>query len=384
MSVEVEQLSASDWEEGLSFLNGVFGEHGAHDLANLLPSIYQPTDESMANNHAVRENGSIRAVVGLFPLDWQVGDSVLKVGGIGGVSTHSSARGKGYMKVLMTHCVEKMKAEGYHLSWLGGQRQRYGYFGYEKCGQQLSVSLGGANVRHVFGERDALRFEPLEDDDTGRLELARQLHDGQLVHNRRGADVFQRFLVSWYHRPYAALDADGNMVGYLVTDKEGGNVTELVATDETVAVDVARSWVQSRSEGGARFDIPPTRFELLQRLSAIGEGANVGSSGNWQIYDWAATVEVLMCVRATSGGLADGEVIIGIDGYGSLNIRVADARVTCEKVDAPPAVSWDAFTAMRVLFGPLPPSAVTDVPAEATALLAWCPLPLGWPRQDGV
>ncbi len=142
MSLDVVQLAGADFDEAMEFLNGVFGEHRPHDFATLLPSIYQPSDEHMACNHALREDGRIRAVVGLFPIDWQVGDRLLKVGGIGGVSTHPGVRGKGYMGILMRHCVERMKAEGFHLSWLGGQRQRYGYFGYEKCGQAVSVDWG--------------------------------------------------------------------------------------------------------------------------------------------------------------------------------------------------------------------------------------------------
>ena len=53
-------------------------------------------------------------------MDWQVGDVVLKIGGIGGVSTHLGHRGKGYMSLLMNHCVEYMKAQGCHMSYLGG------------------------------------------------------------------------------------------------------------------------------------------------------------------------------------------------------------------------------------------------------------------------
>lgn len=385
MSVEVVQLTAADWDEGLAFLNGVFGEHREHNFATLLPSIYQPTNELMACNHAVREHGRIRAVVGLFPLDWQVGDVQLKVGGIGGVSTHTTVRGKGYMKVLMKHCVEKMQAEGYHLSWLGGQRQRYGYFGYEKCGQQLSISLTAANVRHVFGDQEPLRFEPLTSGDTARMAAARQMHDAQRVYHRRGdIELFPRFLASWYHQPFVALDSAGEMMGYLVADADGGNVVELLGQDPSTTVDMARSWVQSRQAGSARFDIPPTHFELLQRLSAIGEGVSTGTSGNWQIYDWAATVAALLQVRAAGGALADGEVVIGIEGYGNLHIRVAGTRIDCAKVDESAAVTWDPFTAMRVFFGPMPPASVTTVPAAAAPLLAWCPLPLGWPQQDGV
>ena len=385
MKVEVVQLTAADWEEGLTFLNGVFGEHRPHDFATLLPSIYQPTEEFMACNHAVREDGNIRAVVGLFPIEWQVGDTRLKVGGIGGVSTHESVRGKGYMQLLMEHCVERMKAEGYHLSWLGGQRQRYGYSGYEKCGQQLQVSVTQTNVRHVPGDGELLHFEPITAENTTWIDTARQLHAAQLVYCRRGGcDVFPRFLASWYHRPHAALDNTDNMVGYLVADEEGGNVMELLARDPSTELTIARSWVQSRKDDGVRFDIPPTRFELLRDLSAIGESMGVGASGNWQIYDWAATVKALLQVRGVGGALAHGEIVVGIEGYGNLRVQVAGAKVSCQKVTDAPAVTWDTFTAMRVFFGPLPPPAVTDVPAALAPLLGWCPLPLSWPKQDGV
>jgi predicted N-acetyltransferase YhbS len=380
---DVVQLTAAEWEEGLAFLNEVFGEHRPHDFASLLPSIYQPTDEFMACNHAVREKGVIRAIVGLFPIDWQVGETTLRVGGIGGVSTHGSVRGKGYMKQLMTHCVQRMQDEGMHLSWLGGQRQRYGYFGYEKCGQALSVSLTPANVRHTFGDVAPLAFEPLTADDSGRIDTARRLHDAQLVHCRRGgSDVFPRFLASWYHKPHAALE-NGRMVGYLVADEEGGNVVELLARDPETALAMARSWVQSR-QSGARFDIPPTRYALARRLGALGEGLSVSTSGNWQIYDWAAVVGALLRVRLVGGQLADGEVAIGIEGYGALRICVDGDQVECERTDIPPAVTWSPSVAMRVFFGPHPAFAVAALPAAAAPLLAWCPLPLGWPRQDGV
>ena len=65
-------------------------------------------------------------------------------------------------------------------------------------------------------------------------------------------------------------------------------------------------------------------------------------------------------------------------------VQVAGAKVSCQKVTDAPAVTWDTFTAMRVFFGPLPPPAVTDVPAALAPLLGWCPLPLSWPKQDGV
>ena len=159
---------------------------------------------------------------------------------------------------------------------------------------------------------------------------------------------------------------------------------ELLGRDPSTELAMARSWVQSRKDGGVRFDIPPTRFELLRNLSAIGENTSVGVSGNWQIYDWAATVQALLQVRGGGGALADGEILLGIEGYGTLRVKVDGGEASCDKVTDAAAVTWEPFTAMRVFFGPLPPMAVTDIPDTLAPLLGWCPLPLAWPRQDGV
>ena len=67
----------------------------------------------------------------------------------------------GYMQQLMAHCVQAAPAEGFHLSWLGGQRQRYGYSGYEKCGVYYRLTLSQTNVRHVLGDADfGIDFSP--------------------------------------------------------------------------------------------------------------------------------------------------------------------------------------------------------------------------------
>ncbi len=381
MSLDVVQLAGADFDEAMEFLNGVFGEHRPHDFATLLPSIYQPADELMACNHALREDGRIRAVVGLFPIDWRVGDRLLKVGGIGGVSTHPGVRGKGYMGILMRHCVARMKAEGFHLSWLGGQRQRYGYFGYEKCGQAVSVDLGPSNLRHACPSPADLRFEALEPGHSDRLERAWRMHQAQHVHCRRRKPWFHRFLRAWYNRPHAALDASGEMLGYLVASGEDDQVTELVGRDEEAALAMAAAWVQARGAGSVRFVLPPEQRGLVRRLGAVGESVSVGSSGNWQIFDWAATVEALMGV---CGGLPEGEADLGIEGCGTLRMGVRDGRPECHREDGGGGGTWDPGTAMRALFGPLAPDQVTVVPPALAALRAWCPLPLGWLRQDGV
>jgi hypothetical protein len=67
-----------------------------------------------------------------------------------------------------------------------------------------------------------------------------------------------------------------------------------------------------------------------------------------------------------------------------LLLEVDGEHICCARTDAEPALSADPATAMRLLLGPLPPSAVLALPADAALLEQWCPLPLFWGRQDGV
>ena len=61
MSHQIIQLSAEDFEEGMDFLNLVFGQHAPHDFARMLPSIYRPFDPS------AREDGFIGFRVASIP-----------------------------------------------------------------------------------------------------------------------------------------------------------------------------------------------------------------------------------------------------------------------------------------------------------------------------
>lgn len=384
MSAEIVQLTAADFEDAMDFLNLVFGTHRPHDFENLLPAIYQPTDAQMACNYAVRKQGKIRGIVGLFPIHWKVGDATFKVGGIGGVSTHPKSRGAGYMKALMNRCVEVMREEGYHLSYLGGQRQRYQYFGYERCGQVGSFSLNKNNLRHRFADDPGIRFEPLDKENGEQLARARELHDAQHAHCLRRPDNFHNHLRNWNNQSHATLDSSGRMVGYLVVNEKGDSVSELVAENDETALRLLRAWMAERSIWEVSIGLPAWRADLARLLGACCENTSARPGGNWQIFDWAGVVGALLEARQLSGPLLPGTVVIDIQGYGALELHVEGDQATCARSTAPADLSCDTFTAMRLLFGPLPASQVLALPASAAVLEQWCPLPLSWPHQDGV
>ena len=383
MSTAIARLTAADFEEAMDVLNFSFGFEHPHNFETLLPVLYHPGAEAMSWNWALREEGSIRAIVGVFPLTWKLGDATLRIAGVGGVSCHPRYRKRGFMGQLMRHCVEAMREEGYPLSWLGGQRQRYGYYGYEKCGINYQLSLAPNNVRHVFGDGDlGIEFRPLERQDRTHLQGVIGLHDAQPIRGVRPRERFYNMLLSWYHKPHIAISPDSRMIGYVVANGNGDRITEILAVNEgEPELQIAAAWVQQHGE--ATFDLAPSN-RLLPKLAAVCGGMTVHSSGNWQIFDWAAALDALLKAQGTLIPLTDGAVVIEITDYGKVLLEVAGGSARCIRSDAAPALQTDAFTAMRLLFGPLPPATVLALPQAAAALEQWCPLPLFWGRQDGV
>lgn len=383
MTDSIIQLRAEDFEEAMDFLNLVFSAHAPHDFARLLPLLYRPIDQHMAHNFAIRQKGRIRAIVGLFPLQWQVGQVALRVAGIGGVSSHPNCRGTGLMQRLMRHCVGQMKEQGFHLSWLGGQRQRYLYFGYEKCGVSLSFSVNKSNLKHCFTGEPRLRFAPLAPQDAAGLARAKALHDAQVAHAQRPLEDFYYHCLSWLHRPFVALDGEGRMAGYLVASGKGDYVAELVAESDETALEMARSWV-AQGEQGVSIELSSMAGSLVRRLGQVCEGVSIRSSGNWQVFAWAEVVDALLKLRRASGPLAEGAMVIEVEGYGQLQLKVEGERAGCVSTEEQPDLRCAAPAALRLLFGPLPPSLVMPLPGRAALLESWCPLPLFWARQDGV
>ncbi len=382
MAEQIVRLDAADFEEAVDFINLVFSAHEPHDFERLLPKLYQETDEAMARHLAVKRDGSIRAVVGVYPIELRIEDAVFRTAGVGAVSVHPRDRGRGYMKQLMVASLEQMREESYEISLLGGQRQRYGYFGYEVCGSVFEFTVSGANVRHGYASPPELTFEKVTSADDERMPAVVGWHEHHPVRCSRPADAFFDVATSWYHDLFVALDADSRAVGYLIADSRSGMVFEAAAESEATTRSLVPAWVTYRNRDTVRFETAPVPSPLADELGRVAEGYRVRPSGNWRIFDWERVLGALLALRNRTTGLAPGEIIIGIDGYGNLRLAVSAEGTACERTEAAAAVEMSAAVAMRTLFGPHPPWTAGAI--SGSVLDGWCPLPLYLPRQDEV
>ena len=151
-------------EEIREFVNMVFGFDGEErDFRTMFPHLYTERARIGAHNLVIAENGSLRAAVGVFPRVLAVGEERLRMVGIGNVAVHPDDRGKGYMRKLLGEALKTMIREGADLSDLGGQRQRYQYFGYDVGGCPPAFRFTPRTTDHLFRgtEPRPLEFFPL-------------------------------------------------------------------------------------------------------------------------------------------------------------------------------------------------------------------------------
>ena len=152
---------ASDREDIIDFINMVFSQTGQpHDFKILLPKLYADDSDTSACHFLAKEDGKIKAVVGLFPTEHVTGGQRLKIGHIGSVSVHKYARGRGYMKQLMAMAYDAAKHGGYDALVLGGKKNRYQYFGFQPTEAAAKYSFIPENFSHQYkGGHDAISFE---------------------------------------------------------------------------------------------------------------------------------------------------------------------------------------------------------------------------------
>lgn len=385
MTTTIQQLGASDYDELIPFLGRCFNKDSDAWFAANLPACYQPTDASMQCNHAIRDNGQLAAVVGVFPMSLHIGGATLKCAGIGGVSTSQEARGKGYMKSLLNHVAALIDEQGYHLSWLGGQRQRYRHFGWERGGQNVFARIGPRGMKHEkrLIENARIELRALNEVDESIIASLHDLHDAQPMYCERSGNSFEVRLKHWSCVPLVGLDYGGRPLGYAVMDLiDGTQAVELVARDENAALGLIGALITEYGRE-IKVKVPCVPSAFGQTLRHMAEDVEIGSSGNWRLYDVPKVLAAMLQAKADAKPLMDGRMVINVTHHSDtggaaicLALEHTGGRASCAATDEQPDVTLSACQVVAALCGVNAPSEVIGLPKHAAILDAWCPLPL--------
>ena len=151
---DIKRCGRDDYPEFLDVLNRAFGyEPDSHwfqrNLVNCTP-YPDKADSRLIGCHVIavnRENGEIMGGVGVYPFQLIVSEDapdgerfVLPAVGIGQVCCLPQYRERGVMSGTLNKAIEESVRDGYVLGFLGGDRYRYGNFGFDYGGGALQLN----------------------------------------------------------------------------------------------------------------------------------------------------------------------------------------------------------------------------------------------------
>lgn len=375
MSVSVRHPRVEEFDALMRLLELGFG-HSKGFFERTLGHVCRPDPEALAWSYVIEEGGQLVAHVGVYPIEVIADGVPLRIGGIGQVCTHPQARGKGYMSTLLRHSIDEMRARGYHLSWLGGDRQRYNTLGWERAAPGYTLVWSRRSL-----ERQQVAPWPIEE----------QYPQDALAHVQRfqaqqPCVVVRPGLAVQLRRP--GLRAWTSDDGYALAEGEEHSrlpIMELVSTSGH-ELELIRALIERTAADGAEWTLPAWDARLPRLMRAV-EGYR---SDGWWMYRIIDLYGLLQTARSylerRAQAVRDFAVTIGIREHDRLDLATVAVENGVVEVrtgrHAAGVIELDPIEAVRLFLGGPPigdPPTGDPVPPQLVALL---PIPVYVPPLD--
>jgi predicted acetyltransferase len=360
---ELRSARKEEYDELTKFLElsyglpqGFFQQH--------YPQLYREDTINLNNNLLLVVDNEIVSHVGVYPLHVIIKDKVISAGGVGGVATHPAHRGKGYMSKLLNFSIERMKNEGYNISVLWGDRQRYRNFGYECAGQQINFvitmrSLEKAKVGLFCEGIRIKKYEGSRED----LEKIILLHESEPLRVKRDRRTYALLLKKAGVNIW--LGEKDKDVAYLISSgdliiESGGEPLTFVSLMYKImkcfnipSFTVVRPCIVS--------EINKMLYEVSLSQSTISEFVML------KIINLEDTVRILCSGREVRE--KDEKITLKIKGNGEYATLVFDGKITVSKEYTDRVIELKETDMVRLIFGLLPASRWLPLEPKALYLL---------------
>lgn len=374
----------NDEKELIAALNDIFFSEEPHNnFMDLLPKLYKDKFNCGERNMILKEDGVIKAAVGCFPLEAVAAGRKMKILGIGNVGVTKDCRRKGYMIELMNDVVAWMIEEGYDYSLLGGQRQRYEYFGYTPAGNALRFEINTGNISRLRNGNTETTFTAREitEKDTELFAKINELNEAQPYYIIRNEEDMLDILRSWRSTPYAVYDGD-IFKGYFTTNVKG-NLSEIKVINIDDLIDFFICAMKIMECENIGFTVPVYNTALCSYMQKICCGMSVCHVEQINILNYANFIEGFLAVKAQRMNLCSGTLNVLIHGYKKdekLAITVDGKNVSVTETDADPDFELDHLEATAFFAGQYSEKRLS-VPAFAQN---WFPVDFFAGQQDNV
>ena len=339
-----------DGEDILDFGNYVFSQaHGPIDFHTLLPKLYKDPAKTASEHYLIKSEGKIKAMVCVDPISIEVGGETLSGCGVGTVSVHPYARGKNYMKGIMDKAVKDMQRQKYDFSILGGQRQRYQYFGYDPAGVQYTFSINTSNIRHCCKEAfpENVSIIAVNEADQELIDAMYALHTAKKAKAVRRKSDFYEILQSWRAEIFVVLRAK-EVVGYFTLSN--CRLQEIVLSDSSLVKPILQWIFTEKKLDSLSCSLPEQETELLKEFASICESYQVEANNNLQIFHFTKVVKAFLALKASYTSLTDGACAFRV-GEESFTITVKDNKIRAEREESEGAIELTPMEAISFFAG---------------------------------
>ncbi len=344
--------------------------------------MYLNHPEHAGSHYAIREEGDLKAVVGAFPLEFEVCEIPLKVTGIGSVSTHPESRGQGHMGFLLQQIAIDMRNEGVAFSTLSGQRQRYENYGFTNLGQLMSFALNKQNIKHRIKRNEPIfNFVEMSGSNIADLKVCLSYNNRMPLNSRRHTpESFLEIINSWDSTPYFVYQGV-SLAGYITAKKN--QINEVFVFNEENFVDVIADFTIYLGEYEITLELLPHQQKEIAELSEICERFSVKQSGTFFIIDYPKVIQSFLIYKSTYSKLEDGSFVIEILDHGRYEISVVKGHPYVVKTRKKANYLFNHIQASMFLFSfsSLYDGSYDRLPAAAKS---WLPIPIFFPKMDNV
>ena len=360
----------------ISFLDEVFftDDPEGRDFFNLLPKCYKDEYRPAYNNFVVQdEKGEFRAAIGSFYNDMTVGGDPIKACCIGNVAVGKNYRSMGYMIELMEMSVADMGKNGVDVAYLGGQRQRYGYFGFEMSGTVYRFNFSRSAYRHSLKAMPCgLNVEKLDPQDSASMAEIEKIYSKLPIRSNRKAQNYYDILTSWRDRPYILKNGD-EFVGYFIFDHFKNCINEFDVVDPKYFPNLVAAVMENCEQRSVVFVVAPFEVNKMKFFTENADGLNIDGCEMILVYNFEKVIRAYLKAKASYAKLCDGEITVlihGANGDEKLLVRVRDGKPEVEKIDGETEFEMSHHEATRAFFSNIP----TDRELLPSNVQQWFPL----------
>lgn len=375
--VEYRKALLQEEADILDFINYVFSQaHRPHNFKTLLPKVY--AHEGFSQYHYVAvEGGRIRATVAVLPVEMSADcGNKIKIGYVGSVSVHPYDRGAGHMKKLM-HMMLRDAQKKYDLLVLGGQRQRYQYFGFEKGGGRLCFTVTDTNVRHALADLpdDKLQLRLLTSENDAAMEFVHTLCAKQPMYCIRDDKAFLDIMHSWQGELYV-LEENGAVQGYIYA-RGGNDLAEIGLRNELRIAEAIKTYMARTGEKSVSVRVDLLNHVRMNCLKSFAEKWELTDNEMLHVISWPRVLEELMALKGDFTSLMDGRFVFEVENAGRYAVEVWQGRVRVNETQAAPEVCMTPQKAVEFFFSPY-----TALMVASPLLKSWLPVPFGMYPAD--